>query len=73
MYLKYDPTKRQFVTMNELPYLLNECFETLSLPNRVNSPKDAEEGMRFIDINHDGRVQKMEVFILLRSMMLNLL
>lgn len=69
-FLKYDPAKKHVIGMKELPYLLNDCFAELGLPNRITSQQDAENVMKFIDINFDGQVQKMEVFILLRSMML---
>ena len=58
-FLKYDPMKRHYIGINELPFLLNDCFQALALPNRVNSPKDAQEAMQFMDINHDGQIQKM--------------
>lgn len=68
VFLKYDPGRKLMLGVQELPGFLNECFARLGLPNRV-SPQEAQAAFNFIDLNKDGRIQKMEVFILLKQLL----
>ena len=68
VFLRYDRDGSGILEANELTGFFNDLFQMMNHPMRITNVQ-ALQALKAIDINNDGRANKMELFIALRQLL----
>lgn len=58
---KYDKDNSGTLDVQEMTFFFNDLFRSLNI-NLTVTPQQAEEAIRSIDVNYDGKVDKNELY-----------
>ena len=68
VFLKYDRDRSGTLDANELAGFFNDLFQMMGHPMKINNVQ-AMQALKAIDLNNDGKANKMELFIAFRQIL----